>query len=235
MPYQLLESFERLFQGSTYLHRQSNLGDLVAMRFYEDLYALGRSPKFVKRVDEARAVLNAQNKQRGVKARRGDGSFGEIVPGWKAIRDEGFAVQRGAIATIELGIEVKVLAKAMLKQVDRVINDLNTQAGHFRAKRGNPICVAIVGINHATQYTSYEGDRAWPTDGRKYKHPVEEAKPAEVRLQERAAATFDEFLVLRFAASNVAPFPFQWIDAKNTELDYGTALVRVSRQYEQRF
>jgi hypothetical protein len=41
--YRLLEAFQGLFEGRRYLHRRSNLGDLVAMEFYEDLFALGRS------------------------------------------------------------------------------------------------------------------------------------------------------------------------------------------------
>ena len=43
----------------------------------------------------------------------------------------------------------------------------------------NPIYVGIVGINHAAVYTSYEGHRAWPTDGMaRYRHPVQEASEA---------------------------------------------------------
>jgi hypothetical protein len=61
----------------------------------------------------------------------------------------------------------------MIKQIDRVIGDFVKQVGHFRKGAGNPICVGIAGINHATTYTSYEGKRAWPTDGTSsYRHPV---------------------------------------------------------------
>ena len=137
MAYQLFDAFQSLFVGEAYLHRKSNLGDQVAMRLYEDLHALGRSKKFVSRVDQGSSVLNTQNRRHGIKARRGDGSFGEIVPGVEAIRDPGFAVGRGPIATIEIGIEVKILMKAMIKQIDRVINDLKGQADAFPISRGH--------------------------------------------------------------------------------------------------
>ena len=64
---------------------------------------------------------------RGVAARRGDGTFGEIIPGEAPILDQGYLVARGPIATVEIGVEVKILAKATIKQIDRVINDLRNQ------------------------------------------------------------------------------------------------------------
>jgi hypothetical protein len=68
-----------------------------------------------------------------------------------------FVVARGRVATVEIGVEAKILAKAMIKQIDRVINDLVGQVGHFKRGLGNPICVGIVGINQAEVCTSYEG------------------------------------------------------------------------------
>jgi len=95
------------------------------MHLYEDLVAIDRSPKLIEAaVHRKDRVLNVQNQRRGVAARRGDGTFGEIIPGESAITDPGYLVARGAIATVEIGIEVKILAKAMIKQIDRVINDL---------------------------------------------------------------------------------------------------------------
>jgi hypothetical protein len=130
---------------------------------------------------------------------------------------------------------VKILAKAMIKQIDRVINDLTRQVEHFQRAGGNPVCVGVVGVNHADSYVSHEGDKAWPTDGRKHKHPVQEAAEAEIRLRSKAAPAFDEFIVLRFRATNEPPFPFEWLDERQTELDYGAALTRVLRKYETRF
>jgi hypothetical protein len=125
LTYQLLDTFRGLFDGTKYKHRVPTHGDAVAMRLYEDLHALGRSKKLIDRIDKGLSVLNTQNLRHGVKARRGDGSFGEIVPHVEPIKDKGFVICRGPIATIEIGIEVKILAKAMIKQIDRVINDLH--------------------------------------------------------------------------------------------------------------
>ena len=41
----------------------------------------------------------------GVNRRRGDGTFGELVPAAEASRQEGFVVARGPVATIEVGAE----------------------------------------------------------------------------------------------------------------------------------
>jgi hypothetical protein len=49
-----------------------------------------------------------------------------------------------------------------------------------------------------------------------------------------AAPAFDEFIILRFKATNVAPFPFSWVNQKATALDYGAALARISQAYEAR-
>ena len=88
-------------------------------------------------------------------------------------------MHRGEIATVEIGTEVKILAKAMIKQIDRVIGDLARQAENFHKAGGNPICVGIVGVNYADRYTSVEGDKFWPTNGQNHKHPLQEAAEAE--------------------------------------------------------
>src|SRR5436190_21427575 len=102
-------------------------------------------------------------------------------------------VARGPVATIEIGAETKILAKAMIKQIDRVINDLVNQVNQFKRGGGNPICVAFGGINLAERYVSCEGKKKWPTDGKKYKHPIQEAARAEQRLNDKAQSSFDEF------------------------------------------
>jgi len=38
--YRLLDEFEKLFRGQRYLHRNSSLGDKVALHLYEDLLSL---------------------------------------------------------------------------------------------------------------------------------------------------------------------------------------------------
>jgi hypothetical protein len=234
--YRLLSAFRELFEGNKYLHRNASLGNHVAKQLYEDLFTLGRSPKLIAAVNAKERVLNVQNKARGVEARRGDGSFGEILPGGKPVSDLGYLVSRGPIATVDIGTEVKILAKAMIKQIDRVINDLRNQANQFGRGGGNPICIAIVGLNHATEYTSYEGDRAFKTTGKNgYLHRSQEAAAAEVRLLREPKLGFDEFLILRFAATNSPPFPFSWVNYEDTRLDYAAALTRISSKYQQRF
>jgi len=95
--------------------------------------------------------------------------------------------------------------------------------------------VGIVGINSSPVTTSYEGDRAFATDGRRYKHPLQEAAEAEARLVAQAKPSFDEFLILRYRATNAEPYPFEWVDLQATELDYGAILTRIAREYDRRF
>ena len=171
----------------------------------------------------------------GKPGRRGDGTFGELVPAAVALTEKGMLVARGPVATIEIGAETKILAKAMIKQIDRVINDLVNQVNQFKRGGGNPICVAFVGINFAERYVSFEGKKKWPTDGKKYKHPIQEAAQAEQRLKDKAQSAFDEFQILRFRATNAKPFPFEWVDLIRTEMEYSSVLTRISREYDRRF
>jgi hypothetical protein len=235
MDYRLLTEFRRIFDRREYRHRSSGQGDFVATQLYEDLIAVGKSTGLLKGITEKSRVLNLQNTRRGIAARRGDASFGEIIPGQAPAEQSDCRVARGPIATVEIGVEVKILAKAMIKQIDRVIGDLRKQVDHFRRGSGTPICIAVVGINSAQECTSYEGDRSYRTDGRKHKHPCQEAAAAERRLLADAAPVFDEFLILRFRATNAAPFPFEWTNYDSTSQDYGAILTRVSREYDRRF
>jgi len=233
--YALLRTFRGLFEGKPYRHRIANLGDLVASHLYEDLVALGKSAKLVERVQHHERVVKLKNLMTGKPGRRGDGTFGELVPAAIALIEKGMLVARGPVATIEIGAETKILAKAMIKQIDRVINDLVNQVSEFKRGGGNPICVAFVGINFAKQYVSFEGKRKWPTDGKKYKHPIQEAAQAEQRLNEKARTAFDEFQILRFRATNAKPFPFEWVGLGKTEMEYSSVLTRISREYDRRF
>lgn len=233
--FRLLNQFEQTFQGKMYRHRASNLGDLIAVHLYEDLLDLGMSSKLVEGIHTQKLVVNVANIRRGVKARRGDGTFGVKIPGSEAVSESGFKVGRGPLATIEIGVETKILTKAMIKQIDRVCSDLRGQVDHFRRGGGNPISVGIVGVNHAPQYTSFEGDREFPTPGRKYKHPSQEAQDAIGRLQQHAEPAYDFFLLLHFDATNVAPYPFKWVDRAGTSSDYAAMLTRISREFDHRF
>jgi hypothetical protein len=92
----------------------SNQGDIIAVHLYEDLVTISRSSKLTDGITRQQHVVNVQNRLRGIKARRGDGTFGEIIPGVAPTIQPGFAVARGPIATVEIGTEVKILAKAMI-------------------------------------------------------------------------------------------------------------------------
>jgi hypothetical protein len=233
--YALLRTFRSLFEGKRYRHRDASLGDVVASQLYEDLVALKKSSKLVDRVRHHEHVVNLRNVLIGKPSRRGDGTFGELVPAAVAVTEQGLLVARGPVATIEIGAETKILAKAMIKQIDRVIGDLVKQVTHFKSGGGNPIYVGLVGINFADEYVSFEGRKRWPTDGKRYKHPIQEAAQAQQRLLAKARSAFDEFQILRFRATNAKPFPFEWVDLSNTELEYSALLTRVSREYDKRF
>lgn len=235
LSFALLDTFRATFDGRKYEHRNSVLGDVVASQLYEDLLMLGKSSHLAARIRKREHVVNVANKAIGKKSRRGDGTFGELVPTAIAITEEGFQVARGEIANIEIGTETKILAKSMIKQIDRVIGDLVRQVEQFKRTGGNPICIGLVGINMASEYTSYEGTREYPTDGKKEKHPIQEAAAAEAKILADALPHFDELQILRFRATNSPPYPFEWVDISKTRNEYSALLVRVSREYDKRF
>jgi len=115
------------------------------------------------------------------------------------------------------------------------VGDLVRQVEEFKRTGGNPICIGIVGINQSSSYTSYEGEREYPTDGRREKHPHQEAALAEKKVRAEAAPHFFELQILRFRATNVPPFPFEWVDLTQTEKEYSSLLLRLSREYDKRF
>jgi len=231
----LLDEFARLFCGKPYHHRHSTQGDRIAQFLYEDLLHIQGSRKYTSRVIAGEAVLNSNNRTHGVHHRRGDGSFGTLIPGDSAIWDPGFEVARGPIATIEIGTEVKIVSKAMIRQIDRVENDLRGQVQHFQRSNPDAITVGIVGVNHAESYCSFEGTRSYPTTGRgKHLHPSQEAGKAIERLHV-IRDLLDELVVLRFIAANVEPFTFHWVNEQEAHRNYGSALVRILSRYERRF
>ena len=233
MPYRLLDAVRRTFEGQAYFHRRSTIGDAIAAELYEDLVDVALSDIFVRRVSEHTRVLNRANTRTGVSARRGDGTFGEIVPQTEASAEPGYQVARAPIATVEIGVEVKILSTAML--IDRVVGDLQKQVAQFRRGAGAPITVGLAPINMATQYTSYEGERSYRTGEGGRRHPSQEAPEARRRLQQDAAPHYDEFLILPYRAPNEPPFVFEWVNYQQAELEYGAILTRVSREYDRRF
>lgn len=235
MQYKLLDAFASLFAGRAYLHRISTHGDRVASFLVDDLRILGRSAKLNAAVDAEDLVLNTANKTIGVTHRRGDGTFGTIVPSTPAVKNAEYTISLGEVANIHIGAEVKILAKAMIKQLDRVGTDMENQVAEFKRHGHQPICVGIVAVNYSEAYTSFEGDRLWPTDGKKYKHPIQEAAAAEARLLYRIAGKYDETLVLRFKATNTDSYPFAWVNDVETQKQYGSVLVRLSSLYDRRY
>lgn len=233
--FKLLQQLERTFRDGPYVHRNSNLGNRIADYLYEDLYDLGESSKLRERVDAQRRVLNPKNVSPGIHARRGDGSFGTPVPGSKPVMIPGFSVARGTTAEVELGAEVKILAKAMIKQIDRVMNDLRSQASHLLEKSPTALTVGIAAINFSDQYVSYEGARQYPTDGSATSpHPSQEGPKAELRLR-GVEDHFTEFLQIGFRATNEPPYPFELVAPARIRNDYGSILIRLSREYDRRF
>jgi hypothetical protein len=230
LPYRLVEAFRNTFAGQPYYHRNQTIGNFVASHLYEDLSALGRSPGLIEGIRSGRFVVNTANIVKGRRGRRGDGTFGDLIPGEDAQPETGFTVLRGPLATILIGAEVKILAKAMMKQIDRVMTDLESQAKTFRAQNNVAICVGLVGVNCSDSYTSYEGDRSYPAKP----SPAREAPEAVSRLRNRVTAAFDELLVLRFKATNVPPYPFAWVDEREVRQQYGAALLRISELFDTR-
>lgn len=233
MPFRLLDGFRQIFQGQAYRHRSSTQGDRLARLVYEDLYSLDRSAILKNRIDNVECVVNVTNRVTGIKVRRGDGSFGESLPTVPGTKEPGFFVGIGPTANVQIGIEVKIVATAMIKQIDRVINDLKNQALQFKNRNPSAITIAIVGINHAPRYSSYEGERVFVAEGAR--SPAAEALKAIQRLDAGARHDYDEFIVLPFNATNSAPFPFEWNDFVSTENLYAALLVRALRLYETRF
>ena len=87
--------------------------------------AASTDPKLMER------VVNLANRAIGRPSRRGDGTFGELVPTAIAVTEAGLLVARGEVANIEIGTETKILAKAMIKQIDRIIGDMRRQLSLF--------------------------------------------------------------------------------------------------------
>jgi hypothetical protein len=226
----LLQQFEETFSSKIYKHRVSTTGDVIASCLYEDLLTLGSSVKFVRRVQEGHVAVNTSNQIKGKKGRRGDGTFGKIVPGESPILMPGFRVPRAPIATLEIGAEVKIMATKMIGQVDRVMSDLVGQSLTFKRHNPRAVAVGVVGVNFADEYTGYEGDRSFDA-----RTPPSREAAEIVRRLESIKSEFDELLILKYKATNRPPYSFRWVSPTDARLEYRSILVRVSDEYEARF
>ena len=230
--FRLLETFRTTFAGSLYKHRDSTLGNKIGRQLFEDLLSHEVSDRYREHVRRGLGVVNSGGRILTPRTiRRNDSIFGRPPAGVDLKPPaEGFLIQEGPVAEPRVGCEVKIVAKSQQKQIDRVISDLDNFA--LRMKSESPRCVnvAVVGINQESDYVGHEGDRA-------FKHRLREQEPGIVmtKLRERLLDRYDELLILRFRATNQPPYPFNWIDAHQVELDYGAALTRVGELYQQRF
>lgn len=243
MRLRLLECFEQLFRGKIYNHRVSTNGDKVAFELYEDLLDLDRSNLLSRRIEEQTHVLNTTNRTLGKRARRGDGTFGELVPTETAQAIDGYRVARGPTATLEIGAEAKVVCVAQSRQIDRVCSDLEKQVRAFSSVTKNAVRVAIVGVNRAERYRSIEGAKGPSSEWRithttgtgSRLHPVQEAAKSVETLRSRVAHLFDEFILFEFAATNDDPLEFTWANEAVVRREYAAALTRIARNYASRF
>lgn len=235
MPNELLRQFANTFRGHPYLHRNSTIGDGLASWLYEDLYdycvEAGSGGGYAERIHSAAVVLNTLNRVTGRRSRRADGTLGARVPSEKAETVSGRHVARAPVATLQIGIEFKIIATKMTAQMDRVAADLRNQAEEFSQLNPRAIKVAVVGVNHADTYEGYEGTRTF----RARRPPAAEAEAVIPFVSERIRSLYDELLLLRFSATNINPFPFLWVDAKATRREYSAALLRLGEIYHRRF
>jgi hypothetical protein len=227
----LLNAFRRTFHGVRYRHRVSTTGDRIAACLYDDLVELAQSEKLVSRVRSGSDVVNTRNRITGRDGRRGDGTFGQLVPGAVARNEDDYLVKRGPVAALRIGAEMKIIGTKQLAQIDRVMNDLRSQADTFRRTTRGALAVGIVGVNFVSSYTSYEGRRAYPA---KYP-PGRDAPEIVVRLERFVRSAYDELLILKFRATNQRPFPFDWLDEDEALMTYNSALARLSSEYDARF
>ena len=166
----------------------------------------------------------------GKTVRRNDSVYGRPPAAAPTRKVAGFRVAEGPVAEPRLGCEIKILAKSQQKQIDRVINDLDGFARRMQRLNKRCINVAIVAVNHESDYEGHEGERT-------FKHKLKKGEPEEAtgRIRKELGDLYDELLLLPFRATNQAPYPFAWLNSRQADLDYGAALARIGEDYQRRF
>jgi len=229
--FQLLETFRRTFAGTVYQHRDSTVGNKIGRQLFEDLLTHDVSARYTQHVSTNHGVVNRAGKIHTPRdIRRNDSVFGRPPAAASTRAVKGFSVPEGPVAEPRIACEVKIIAKSQQKQIDRVINDLDGFARRMKALNKKCVNVAVVAVNHESDYVGHEGERA-------FKHSLKEQEPAKVmaKLRERLLGLYDELLVLSFRATNQRPYPFMWMDAQKVDLDYGAALTWIGEEYQRRF
>ena len=228
--FRLLEAFRRTFAGRLYKHRDSSLGNKIGRELFEDLLLPNLSSRYAQHVRRGLGVVNRGGKIHTPKEiRRNDSVFGK-PPAAAEPRpaSTGFAVPDGPVAEPRIGCEVKIIAKSQQKQIDRVISDLDNFARRMKLLSNTCINVAVVGVNHESDYVGYEG-------GRSFRHVLRTHETAAVttKLKTHLVGAYDELLILGFRATNQPPYPFRWLDPRETDIDYGAALTRLGELYQR--
>lgn len=229
--FRLLEMFRKTFAGTVYKHRDSTLGNKIGRELFEDILVHAVSLRYRQHVEQGVGVVNRHGKIQTPKAiRRNDSVFGR-PPAGVGLRpqSEGFSIPEGPVAEPRIGCEVKIIAKSQQKQIDRVISDLDNFVGRMKSLSRKCINVAVIGVNHESDYAGREGRRT-------FKHKLRSQEPVTVtaKLREHLLAKYDELLILPFRATNQPPYPFFWLAPGEVDLNYGAALTRIGELYEQR-
>lgn len=161
--FRLLTRFEATFRQGPYKHRSANLGNRIGRELFEDLFTHAVSARLADRMRSQSEIVTVSSEIYGRKrVRRNDSFSGRPPAGELDIRTPtGCDVSEGVIAEPRIGCEVKILAKAQQKQIDRVINDLRGFGSRMRSLHARCINVAVVGVNHESEYVSYEGERQY--------------------------------------------------------------------------
>ncbi len=227
----LLETFKFAFAGGVYRHRDSTIGNRIARQLFEDLLKHVVSSHYNEHVRDSLGVVNRGGGIHGKAIRRNDSLFGRLPAGVPVKSPPpGLRVAEGPVAEARIACEVKILAKAQQKQIDRVISDLSNFALRMKRLNKNCIKVAIVGVNHEGNYVGYEGRRPFRDRLR-----AQEPEIVTAKLRDEVVRDYEEFLILPFRATNQPPYPFRWLYAGRADLDYGAALTRIGELYQRRF
>jgi len=147
--FRLLERYKNTFFGKRYDHRNSSLGNIIGRELFEDLISYSGSVAYVDHVQHGRTVVNRGGKIHTPRAiRRNDSILGRPPAGFNVVPpSHGYSVLEGPVAEPRVGCELKILAKSQLKQIGRVISDLERFADRMKSLNQRCINVAVVGVN----------------------------------------------------------------------------------------